>query len=183
MTAFVEMVLTNGYEATAVGDIVRKANVGRSTFYAHYPGKEALLTESLERPCSALAGCVSGVVTPAMLIPLLEHFRGQHSLNRVFFEHPVRRLWVGRLAMLIARKVVAGPSAGRGRPRMPRSLVALTIAEMQVALIVHWLTGAAAVKSEVIAEALVFNTRAMLDAWHTGCSGLKTFPNRWPSQT
>ena len=94
MLAFVEMVLKDGYEATAVGDITRKANVGRSTFYLYYSSKEALLTESLERPCSGLAACASGAATPQMLIPLLEHFREQHSLNRVLFEHPVRRLWV-----------------------------------------------------------------------------------------
>ena len=112
---------------------------------------------------SGLAACAGGAATPQMLISLLEHFREQHSLNRVLFEHPVRRLWVKRLAVLIERKVALESRAGRGRPRMPRSLLALTIAEMQIALIVHWLTGAVAVKSEVIAEALVFNTRAMLE--------------------
>ena len=164
MLAFVELVLKEGYEATGVGDIIRKANVGRSTFYLYYSSKEALLAASLERPCSGLAACAGGDATPQMLIPLLEHFRGQHSLNRVFFEHPVRRLWVKRLAVVIERKVALGSRASRGRrPRMPWSLLALTIAEMQIALIVHWLTGPVAVKSEVIAEALVFNTRAMLE--------------------
>jgi AcrR family transcriptional regulator len=163
MSAFVELVLRDGYEATAVGDIIRRANIGRSTFYLHYSSKEALLTESLERPCSGLAACAGGAATPQMLIPLLEHFREQRNLNRVFFEHPVRRLWVRRLAALIERKVTPAFRTGRGRARMPRSLLALVIAEMQIALIVHWLTGAVAVKSEVIAEALVFNTRAMLE--------------------
>jgi AcrR family transcriptional regulator len=163
MSAFVELVLTHGYEATAVGDVIRRANIGRSTFYLHYSSKEALLMESLQRPCSGLAACAGGDATPQMLIPLLDHFREQRSLNRVFFEHPVRRLWVKRLAVLIERKVALDSRAGRGRSRMPRSLLALMIAEMQIALIVHWLTGAVAVKSEVIAEALVFNTRAMLE--------------------
>lgn len=163
MSAFVELILTDGYEATGVGDIIRRAHIGRSTFYLHYSSKEALLTASLERPCSGLAACAGGAATADMLIPLLEHFREQRNLNRVFFEHPVRRLWVRRLAALIEREVTPGRRTGRGRPRMPRSLLALTIAEMQIGLIVHWVTGAVAVKSEVIAEALVFNTRAMLE--------------------
>jgi AcrR family transcriptional regulator len=164
MSAFVERVLTDGYEATAVGDIVRRANVGRSTFYTHYSSKEALLMESLERPCRGLVACAGGDAMPQMLIPLLEHFREQRRLNRVFFEDPIRRLWVKRLAVLIERQVSLESRAGRGRARIPRSLLALTIAEMQIALVVHWLTSAVAVKSEVIAEALVFNTRAMLAA-------------------
>jgi AcrR family transcriptional regulator len=162
MSGFVQMVLTHGYEATSVGDIIRIANVGRSTFYLHYRGKEALLTESLERPCSGLAACAGGDATPGMLIPLLDHFRAQRSLNRALFENPARRLWVKRLAVSIERKVARESRAGRGRPRIPRPLLAITIAEMQLALIVHWLTTAVTVKSEIIAEALLFNTRAML---------------------
>lgn len=51
-------------------------------------------------------------------------------------------------------------SAHRG---VPRFLLASIIAEMQIALIVHWLIDASFVGSEIIAEALVFNTRAMLE--------------------
>jgi AcrR family transcriptional regulator len=36
MSAFIELVRTRGYEPLTAGDIRRKANVGRSTFYLHY---------------------------------------------------------------------------------------------------------------------------------------------------
>ena len=45
MSAFVELILAEGYESVAVGDIAIRANVGRSTLYLHYSSKEALLAD------------------------------------------------------------------------------------------------------------------------------------------
>ena len=41
--ALLSLILRKGYEATTIQDIVDEANVGRSTFYDHYTGKEDLL--------------------------------------------------------------------------------------------------------------------------------------------
>ncbi len=43
--AFVQLLNENGYEAMTVQDIIDRADVGRSTFYAHYESKEMLLDE------------------------------------------------------------------------------------------------------------------------------------------
>jgi AcrR family transcriptional regulator len=162
LSAFAELVLSRGYEAVGVGDIIRKANVGRSTFYLHYARKDALLKESLKRPCSGLAACARSDMTARMLLPLLEHFREQRSLNRVFFEHPIRSMWVKSLAALIEPNLAPSSSAARRRAPLPRSLLALAVAEMQIGLITHWLNGAGSVKADLVAEALLLNTRAML---------------------
>jgi AcrR family transcriptional regulator len=162
MSAFVELILSRGYDAVKVADIIRRANVGRSTFYLHYAGKDALLKDSLARPCSTLAACARDDATARMLMPLLEHFREQRNLNRALFEHPVRSVWVKRLAALIERNLAPISGAGRRRPLIPRSLLALTVAEMQIGLITHWLNAAPSLKSDLIAEALVLNTRAIL---------------------
>jgi AcrR family transcriptional regulator len=42
------LILEKGYEATTVNDICAAANVGRSTFYAHYRGKDDLKRHGLE---------------------------------------------------------------------------------------------------------------------------------------
>lgn len=164
-SAFRELVLARGYAAVTVGDIIDQANVGRSTFYLHYSDKEALLKESLEGPCSRLAACVGGEVSSEMLTPLLAHFRDQWSINRVLFEHPLRPLFVQRLAALIERNLVRTRntnSTGRAQALIPRPLMALLLAEMQIALITHWLAGAAPVEPHNLAQALLINTHALL---------------------
>lgn len=161
MSAFVELVLTKGYEVVSARDIARKANVGRSTFYLHFASKGELLKESLKFPSRALAGCVSGDLGPQQLVRLLDHFREQRDLNRPFFADPIRALWVKCLAASIQPHLVARPPSGP-RPQVPRSLIALTIAEMQIALITHWITGRVAVRTDVMGATLMASTRAMV---------------------
>lgn len=163
LSAFVDLALTRGYEAVSARDIARKANVGRSTFYLHYASKDELLKESLKTPSRALAACVSGELTPGQLTRLLDHFREQRAVNGVFFADPIRALWVKCVATLIEPHLPRHQPRGM-RPRVPRSLLALTIAEMQIALITHWTTRKTSVGSDVIGAVLMANTRAMLAA-------------------
>jgi AcrR family transcriptional regulator len=109
LSAFRELVLSQGYTAVTVGDVIRHANIGRSTFYLHFSGKRNLLKHSLDGLCTGLAACVDGNVAPERLVPLLEHFRDQRYLNRVFFEDPIRSIWVGRLAHLIEQLLRGHP--------------------------------------------------------------------------
>jgi AcrR family transcriptional regulator len=162
MSAFVELVLTRGYEVVTTSDISRKADVGRSTFYLHYSSKEDLLKESIKTPSSRMAACVDGDVTPQQLTPLLDHFREQRSVNPVFFAEPIRSLWVQSLAALIELRLARAVRLGSMRTPIPRSLTALMIAEMQISLITHWLAGRLSLKSDVIAVALIANTRAIV---------------------
>jgi len=46
--AFIALILEKGYEAVTVQEIIDRANVGRSTFYAHFESKEQLLFSLLE---------------------------------------------------------------------------------------------------------------------------------------
>jgi hypothetical protein len=109
-----------------------------------------------------MAACVNGDVTPLQLTPLLEHFREQFSVNRQFFADPIRSLWVKSLAALIEPRLPRAVRARGMRQLVPRSLVALQVAEMQIALITHWLSGRYSLKSEVVAELLIDNTRALV---------------------
>ena len=46
--ALLAVILEKGYEAVTVQDIIDRANVGRSTFYAHFQDKEDLLLSGFE---------------------------------------------------------------------------------------------------------------------------------------
>ena len=53
--AFLSLVLEKGYDRITVQDILDRADVGRSTFYAHYRDKEDLLLDGFEDIRAALA--------------------------------------------------------------------------------------------------------------------------------
>lgn len=44
-TALVELIQEKGFDALTIQDITERANLGRTTFYLHYPGKEELLLD------------------------------------------------------------------------------------------------------------------------------------------
>jgi AcrR family transcriptional regulator len=161
-SAFVGLVLTRGYESITIGDIVRAADVGRSTFYLHFPSKEALLRESLKVPSSSLAACVDQTAAPRLLMPLLEHFREQRAVNRVFFVDPIRSIWVKSLAATIEPRLVRAVRSGGLQLVLPSPLSSLVLAEMQIALITHWLIGRSSLKPELVASALIANTNALV---------------------
>ena len=159
--AFVELMLTRGYDVLTAEEICRKANVGRSTFYLHYSNKEQLLGESMVFPASRMADCLAQDVTREQLTPMLDHIREQCAANKSFLADPVRRLWVRSLAAVIESRLAPAPRTLGPPAKLPLSLVALMIAEMQVALITHWVTGGYTLKSELIAATLIANTHAM----------------------
>ncbi len=98
-------------------------------------------------------------------MPLLEHFRAQRKLNRTFFDEPIRTVWVKHLAKLIEPHLAALARSERvPRAGPPLSLMALQLAESQIGLVAHWLTGRFHVGPAIVAEALVIGTRAQAAA-------------------
>lgn len=164
MSAFIEILLHEGYEAVTVERVAERANVGRSTFYMHYTGKEDILRKSMTRPSSHLAMLVGHDVAAEALVPILEHFREQKRLNRVFFNWPIRPIWVKCLAEMIEPRLASLVRHARARPILPLPLVALQVAESQIALVAHWLLGNTAAKPDAIAEALIAATRALISS-------------------
>lgn len=86
--AMVELILERGFEAISISEIAERANVGRSTFYAHYADKEDLLQGSMEFLRRHLQERINQTPLPetdvhpalAFCLPMLEHAEGNRSL-------------------------------------------------------------------------------------------------------
>jgi AcrR family transcriptional regulator len=61
--ALITLIIEKGYDVITVQDIIDRANVGRSTFYAHYVGKQDLLLSGLKNLKEDLAAhqCGAGI--------------------------------------------------------------------------------------------------------------------------
>jgi len=164
LTAFRELVLDHPYDTLAVGDIVERANVGRSTFYEHYDGKDALLSESVAGPFQMLAAIAGAEEIPPSLVGTITHFRENQRISRALLTGPGRTVLNRCLADLIEERLRA---LGRQTPAaqiIPDALTALHLAAGQLALIENWLTAQHACKPELIAEALFVSTNATVAA-------------------
>lgn len=82
MRALIELIHERGFEAITVSEITARANVGRSTFYAHFADKEDLLQGSIGRLQEYLLGHVKAALADpapdahpalAFCLPMLEH--------------------------------------------------------------------------------------------------------------
>ena len=61
--ALISLMIEKGYEVITIQDIIDRANVGRSTFYAHYVGKQDLLMSGLKNLSKHLAAHQHAAVT------------------------------------------------------------------------------------------------------------------------
>ncbi len=84
--ALVALILDRGYASITVEDILRRADVGRSTFYAHFTSKDDLLTRSLDRLGAILrqaAGTQDGDWSLALFGHVAEYREIYHALSGV----------------------------------------------------------------------------------------------------
>jgi len=89
--AHLSLILEMGYERVTVRDICAKANVGRSTFYAHFRGKDDLKRSGLERLRQELinhqrhslaSSACSSHPSLAFTLPMLQHAQRSRDLYR-----------------------------------------------------------------------------------------------------
>lgn len=158
---FLDLLFEQGYEALSVRDIAAHANVGRSTFYEHFAGKDALLRFSLRRPFSVLAEIIGEDQVNDRTIRLLRHFRERRKLGPVLFSYPLRPLLTRALADLIDERLC---SCSTAQVMVAQRLISIQLAEAQIALVDQWISGKIACRIEAMAAALHASTNAIVRA-------------------
>ena len=164
LDAFFVLVLTHPYEEVTVQTIAARAGVGRSTFYAHFPDKNALLAASLARPFSALADTVRTPDNTPALTAVLEHFWANRARARGVFTGTMRRHAVAVLTRLIEQRLRRDGTGRLPALPLPARLVAIQLAEVLFAPLAAWLAGESTCSTAKLARALRRSARAVTAA-------------------
>jgi AcrR family transcriptional regulator len=162
-SAFVNLLLNQGYEAVTIGAVTEIANVGRSTFYEHYRTKDDLLRATVHTPFVTLANLVNAPVCPDALRNVLQHFRENQQVARVLLGGPTRSVLSSALA---ERIVISFSHIPKLQPLIPVEVIARQIADMQLALVEAWITGRPAFGIEAATDALNSATSALVKSLH-----------------
>jgi AcrR family transcriptional regulator len=114
--ALIELMLEHRYERITVRDILARADVGRSTFYAHFRDKDDLLLVSSTEYLREVVGAVRTGADSAPLAPVF-------TLLRLAGENPeVYRALLGRKSSAVllhaTRSMVAGILTEQLRARL-----------------------------------------------------------------
>jgi AcrR family transcriptional regulator len=142
--AFLSLMAEKGYEALSVQDVIRRADVGRSTFYAHYSDKSDLLQDSLAEMRSMLT-----VRPPAgerarplrFSLEMLRHVADQPTLVRALLTGPATTKVLEQLEAQLVDMALADlralPGAGAAS-RVPIELAARSVVASFLATMRWW---------------------------------------------
>ena len=158
-SAFILLALERRYHEIHIDDILKASGVGRSTFYVHFAGKDALLAASMGDALSLLADMPTGESDSRQVTGLLEHFWKNRALARSLFQGAALRVIRNALVQRIEARL---NHSDAGWLRLPRRLAAHALADGMFSPIVAWLSGEAPCSPADLAAALRTTSRATL---------------------
>ncbi len=153
--AFVELLGERRYEEIGVSEIAERADVGRSTFYQHFRGKEELLLHSMEPLLAMLAGAGDADAGERTRF-LVAHFWGSRRLGRTLLAQPVLPAIRRGLATAIEARLRGSPG---GEPDEMLRARSIQRAAAQLALLEAWTKGELTASQEQIGERLAAAAR------------------------
>lgn len=89
LLAFRELVLSVPYDELKTHEVISRAGVARSTFYAHFRDRNELLLASLGPILAVLGASCRGGADPAVLTETLTHVWENRAIGRIFFRAPI----------------------------------------------------------------------------------------------
>jgi AcrR family transcriptional regulator len=157
--ALMELMGERGWDEIAVQDVCDRANIGRSTFYSHYPNKDALLLGSLEdlrvalvhqaagRSAAAREGTHSGF---SFASGLIEHAHEQRKVFRSLIGRRSGFVVQQRFREMVVRLVADELPDTSGT--LPRDALARCLAAAFVELLAWWVEQRKPITQEELAS-------------------------------
>lgn len=158
--SFNELFLAEGYEKVTPARIAEAAEVGRSTFYEHFAGREDLLEKRLSLVLLPLAETMCSDGVPPGLEPVLQHFWTERVIVRTLLAGRARVVTMRALTGLVEERL----RAQQGKSTVPLRLLAAQIAGGQLSLLEEWLSGRHQCSIIDLAQIVAGSSRAIASA-------------------
>jgi AcrR family transcriptional regulator len=149
------LILKKGYDAITVQDICDAANVGRSTFYAHYTSKDDLKRKGFEKLRTLLVDRQSEALTMAagnrdrslgFSLAMFEHARDHVDHYRALVGGRGGSVSLGSIRQILSdlvRSELAATTGKKSADAVPREFVVQYVVGAYMAVLTWWLDGGA----------------------------------------
>jgi len=148
--ALISLILEKGYDSITVEEICQAANVGRSTFYLHYMGKDDLKQSGLDGLRRQLVGTAAhsgkgeGSQRLGFSLAMFEHARDHVDLYRALAGSRGGAVALGTIRQILSELVRAELVATVNKTlpdAVPRELVVQYFVGAYMAVLTWWLDG------------------------------------------
>ena len=151
------LILEKGYETITVEDICAKADISRSTFYAHYTGKDDLKRKGMEQHLRRLLHHRQQPRSDRRArgldfsLPMLQHAREHRALYRALVGGRggvVALESIRRILSDLVRDQLPARAGKAGNEAIPRECVVRYVVGAYMAVLTWWLDGGAKLPPE-----------------------------------
>lgn len=156
--ALIERVFRQRYDAIRTGELIAAAGVGRSTFYAHFRSKDAVLLAAMEPILLPLANAAAGRASAAQVRSTLAHVWEQRSLARVILGSAASVKLQRRLAAIIGEAIERRDGAA------PPAMLAVAAAAAQLTMLRMWAGGEACPVADLASRMMACARLVEMDA-------------------
>jgi AcrR family transcriptional regulator len=139
--ALVELIRENDYNSITVNDIIERANVGRSTFYAHYRDKDDLFVGELDRVIEILSQRIPGQNEMPFFpsLGLFTHVGEEYELYKALVWTPGIDLLIKHMQKSLSQRIAHGLENSGQEYEMPIPVLSQFIAGSFLNLLKWWL--------------------------------------------
>ena len=139
--ALVELIREKGYSSITVGDIIERANVGRSTFYAHYRDKDSLFVGEMDRVIEVLSHRIPNQEESPFFpsLGLFRHVGEEYKLYKALLWTPGIDLMIKHMQKSLSQRVEGGLQKSEKDFELPIPILASFIVGSFLTLLRWWL--------------------------------------------